>query len=66
MQGQAVDALEQRLDVGWALLLLLGGGLFNGPLDELVNAAATEVSECAIHRVYHAILKKNDIVRNLS
>lgn len=56
VEGQAVDALEQGLHVGGALLLLPGARLLDGPLDELLDAAAAEVSQGAVHRVHHAVL----------
>ena len=43
VQRQAVDALEEGLYVGRALLLLLGRGLLDGPLHKLLDAAAAEV-----------------------
>lgn len=58
MESQAVDALKQRLHVGGTPLLLLGGGLLDRPFDKLFNAAATEVSESAVHWVDHAVLKR--------
>ena len=60
VERQAVDALKQRLHVSGALLLLLGGRLFDRPLDELFDAAATEVSESAVHRVDHTVLKRRN------
>lgn len=56
VQGKTIDALEQGLDVGWALFLLLGGGLFDRPFHKLLNAAATEVPQGAVQWVHHAIL----------
>ena len=57
MQGQAVDALEQRLDVGRAPLLLRGRGLLHGPLDKLLHTAAAEVPQRAVQGVDQAILQ---------
>lgn len=48
VQRQAVDAFEEGFDVGWALLLLFGSGLFNWPFDKLLDAGATEISEGAV------------------
>lgn len=56
VESQAVDPLKQGLHVSRAPLLLLWGGLFDRPFDKLLNAAATEVSESAIHWVNHTIL----------
>lgn len=56
MQGKTIDALEQGLDVGRAVFLLLRGGLFDRPLHKLLNAAATEVPQGAVQWIHHAIL----------
>lgn len=56
MERQAVDALKQGLHVSRTLLLLLGGGLFDRPFDELFDAAGAKVSQRAVHGVNHAIL----------
>lgn len=56
VQGKTINALEQGLDVGRALLLLLWGGLFDRPLHVLLNAAAAEVPQGAVQRVHHSVL----------
>lgn len=56
VESQAVNALKQGLHVGRALLLLRGRGLFDRPLDELLDASPAEVSEGAVGWVNHAIL----------
>lgn len=48
VQRQAVDALEEGLDVGRTLLLLLGRSLLDGPLHKLLDAAPAEVSQGAV------------------
>lgn len=60
VEGQAVDALEEGLHVGGALLLLPGARLLDGPLDELLDAAAAEVAQGALHRVHHAVLRAQE------
>lgn len=64
MESQAVNALKQGLHVGGALLLLLGRGLFDRPLDELFDASPAEVSEGAVGWVNHAVLNMS-LVRML-
>lgn len=56
VQGKTINALEQGLDVGRALFLLLWGGLFDRPLHKLLNAAATEIPQGAVQWVHHSIL----------
>lgn len=62
MKRQAVDPLKQRLHVGGTFLLLLDCGLFYRPFHKLLNAATTEISQSAVHRIHHTILKETHLI----